>query len=217
MLQVDVLVLAAGRGERLDGQPKAFLQLRGDTLLERIVGVGRQLGDSVIAAVPGEDLSRARSALGSTARVIAGGATRGETFRALLDAASAPTIVVLDVAHPLVDADLCRRVLAAAGEVRAAAAVTRPGDDAIAADGSTVSRNGELYLLSKPIVFQLEAIRRGAAFVTDGDGVLDMLRRAGTPIELVECEPWNVKLTTAADWQLVRMLADALAERAAPS
>src|ERR671911_267430 len=124
MAGIDVLILAAGQGERLGGRPKAFIELHGESLLERVVEVGRQLSESVIAAVPETDLERARVLVGSRAQLVAGGSSRPETFRLLVAAAQAPTLVVLDVAHPLVTAELCRRVLAAARD-GAAAAVLR--------------------------------------------------------------------------------------------
>lgn len=223
-MSLDLLVLAAGRGERLNGQPKAFLRLGTQTLLERVVRLGRVLSQSVIVAVPPDDVDRSARLLGDQARVIPGGASRGASFRLLLQAAAGPTIMVLDVVHPLVSLDLCERVLAAAGDDDAAAAVGRPYDQVITADGSAVSANDPLYLLLKPIVFQLAAIRRGIAAEPDARsssaealGVLDLLRLANVTLHLVESEPWNVKLTTEQDWRMVRLLADRLAGEAGPS
>jgi len=215
---VDVLVLAAGRGERLDGQPKAWLELRGETLLERIVRVGHDLSDSVIAAVPPRDLERAERLIGGSARAISGGETRHATFLKLLAAASAQSLVILDVAHPLVTAELCRRVMSVAGS-GAAAAVLRAHDEVIRSDGSAATTDGPLYLLSKPIVVQLDAMRRGLASAHGGDdtGVLALVRSAGVTLKLVEVEPWNAKLTTDDDWSLIKTLADRLAERGHPS
>jgi 2-C-methyl-D-erythritol 4-phosphate cytidylyltransferase len=216
--EVDVLVLAAGRGERLDGQPKAWLALRGETLLERMARVGGDLSDSVIAAVPPRDLERAQRLIGGTARAIAGGETRHATFLKLVAAATAPSLVILDVAHPLVTADLCRRVMSAAGS-GAAAAVLRAHDEVIRSDGSAATTDGPLYLLSKPIVVPLDAVRRGLASAGDGGdtGVLRLLRSAGERLKLVDVEPWNVKLTTHDDWSLIKTLADRLAEKGHPS
>lgn len=224
MEALDVLILAAGRGERLNGEPKAFLRLGTETLLERLARLGRALSSSVIVAVPPDDVDRCTRLLGDQARVIPGGASRGDSFRLLLQAAAAPSIVVLDVVHPLVSLELCKRVLAAAGDDDAAAAVGRPYDQIITGDGSAVSTNGPLYLLLKPIVFQLEAIRRGLAAEPDapktaaeGLGVLELIRLAGVTLHLVESEPSNIKLTTEQDWRLIRLLADCLGVEAAPS
>ncbi len=218
--EIEVLLLAAGRGERLEAGPKAFLQLRGETLLERMVGVGCDSGGSVIAAVQPEDVERAERLVGERARVIAGGNSRAQTFRLLLAAARAPTIVVLDVAHPLVTADLCRRVVARAeANGSAAAAVLRTHDEVIRGDGEPARYDEPLYLLSKPICFSLESIKRGLAApaASDETGVLGLLHLAGESVELVESEPWNVKLTTSDDWSLIRLLADRLAEKEGPS
>lgn len=224
MEALDVLILAAGGGERLNGQPKAFLRLATETLLERVVRLGSALSSSVIVAVPPDDEDICARLLGDRARVIPGGASRGDSFRLLVQAAAAPTIAVLDVVHPLVSLELCRRVLAAAGDGDAAAAVGRPYDQVINADGSAISASGHLYLLQKPIVFPLEVVRRGIAAepialagATGGLGVLELLRLGGVTLHLVESEPWNVKLTTEQDWRLVRLLANRLVEEAGPS
>lgn len=224
MEPLDVLILAAGRGERLNDQPKAFLRLATETLLERVARLGRALSSSVIVAVPPDDVESCARLLGNRARVIAGGASRGDSFRLLVQAAAAPRIAMLDVVHPLVSLELCRRALEVAGDDDAAAAVGRPYDQVITADGSAIIANGPLYLLQKPIVFPLAAIRRGiaveaTALASPGEalGVLELLRLAGVTLHLIESEPWNIKLTTEQDWWLVRLLADRLVEEADPS
>ena len=226
MEALDVLILAAGGGQRLNGQPKAFLRLGSETLLERVVRLGRELRGSVIVAVPANDVERCALMVGERARVIAGGASRGDSFRLLLEAATGPKILLLDVVHPLVSLDLCQRALTAAGDDDAAAAVGRPYDQVVTGDGSAIGESGALYLLQKPIVFPLDAIRRGLAAESaapalgatgGGLGVLELLRLAGVTLHLVESEPWNLKLTTDQDWRLITVLADRLAETAGPS
>ena len=212
-----VLILAAGRGERLGGRPKAFLELNGETLLERVVRLGRRIGDEVVAAVPASDLARAERIVRGEARVIEGGPTRADTFHALLAAAEGSAMTVyLDVAHPLTSVDLCRRVIAAAGLERAAVAAQRLHDLAAGDDGAALTGRGRLHLLQKPIVAPYEptlhgadeARRRGLPVSTDdAPGVLELLRLAGVPLELVESEPWNVKLTTRDDWRMIETLA----------
>ena len=216
--EIEAIVLAAGGGERLNGQPKAFLQLGGETLLERMVHVGAQVAGSVIAAVPALEMDRAHHLVGKRTRLVAGGDTRAATFRLLLAEATAPTIVILDVAHPLVSVDLCSRVLAAA-DGGAAAAVLRAHDDVIRSDGTSPGRGEPIYLLSKPIVVRLDAVRRGLAAegASADDGVLTLMRLAGERVELVEAEPWNVKLTTLDDWQMINALSETISATAGPS
>lgn len=219
-----MLILAAGTGQRLNGQPKAFLSLAGETLLERVARLGGAFSTSVIAAVPASDLDRGTQLLGDAARVIPGGASLADTFHALVEAASAPRVMLLDVAHPLASRGLCARVLAAAGDGDAAVAVGRTNDQVLAADGSAIGAPGSHFLLQKPIVFPLPAIRRGIAARSERKGgstrrrgVLELLRLAGVTVHMVESEPWNLKLTTEQDWLLVRLLADRLAEAEGPS
>lgn len=120
---VDGIVLAAGRGERLGLGPKAWLVLGGRTLLERAVSTMRLVADRVTVGVALVDLERARTLCGTDAVVVAGGATHRETMAAAFCAGSAPWVLVHDVAHPFLTPDLAHRVLEAA---RAGSAAVLP-------------------------------------------------------------------------------------------
>ena len=117
---VEALVLAAGQGERLGLGPKALLTLDGRTLIDRAVGAVRDVARRVIAGVPPERLDECRALLGADVTVVAGGATRLDTEILLVEASSAPLLVLHDVVHPFTTAELARQVVAAARERGAA-------------------------------------------------------------------------------------------------
>ena len=111
---VDALVLAAGRGERLGLGPKAWLVLGGRTLLERAVATMRAVSTRVIVGVSPSDVARAAAAVGADTTVLPGGTSRRETMAAAFRAGRAPVVLVHDVAHPFVTPALAREVIALA-------------------------------------------------------------------------------------------------------
>lgn len=222
---LEVLVLAGGAGERLGRGPKAFLRLNGQTLLERAVDLGRQLAPRVTIAVPADMLDDARRLADDRAQVVAGGPTRLATFSRLVHAARGRTLVLLDVVHPLTTRALGQRVLEAAGERAAAMAVGTVTDYLIDRNALVAAGPGEVGVLQKPIVFPREAALTGLGRLTSGtDGEtagrapasVEIFRLGGIDVRLVEGEPWNVKITTEADWQLVLRLAAGVPPGAAP-
>jgi 2-C-methyl-D-erythritol 4-phosphate cytidylyltransferase len=207
---VEVVIQAAGRGERLGRGPKAFLSLGGRSLLERAVSVMRTVGGGVLAAVPPEDVERAREICGPGVTIVAGGATRVETLIALLASAHAPWVVLHDVVHPFVTPELARRVIETARVRGAAVAAIRSTSTAYHVEaGRVVGRvpAGDLWLTTKPWAFRREAFVRGLAWPREPHaGIGGFLRRAGEEIAVVPAEPWNIKITTAGDWQLAEAI-----------
>src|SRR5262245_44222664 len=112
-MTVAVIIVAAGRGVRMGAEkPKAFLLLRGVSLLQRSVGVflSRPRVNRIVAAVP--DPEEAARLLGPRAGRIAmvrGGATRQDSVRAALRTLTADPdeiILVHDAARPLVTPEI---------------------------------------------------------------------------------------------------------------
>jgi 2-C-methyl-D-erythritol 4-phosphate cytidylyltransferase len=213
---VAAVIQAAGRGERLGRGPKAFVSLGGRTLLERAAIVMRAIAGTVLVAVPPEDVERARGLCGPEVTVIAGGASRGETLIALLAEVRAPWVVLHDVVHPFVTPALARRVIEAARAGGAAVAAIRSTSTAYRAEGRLVKERvdpADLWFTTKPWAFRRDAFARGLTGPREprDEGIGAFLRRAGQDIVIVPAEPWNIKLTTAGDWQIAEAL-----ERAGP-
>ncbi len=209
---VDALVLAAGRGERLGLGPKALLALGGRTLVERAAAVARSVARRVIVGAPPEDVERVRRLCGPDALVVPGGATRRQTMLGILRESDAPVVLVLDVVHPFVTPELARQVADVARRRGAAvAAVASASTVYWREDAGGLERlpPGAAWMSRKPFAFRrgvlLDGLERYPDPVDDA-GLLDILKAAGQELELVPSEPWNIKVTTPDDWRLAEAI-----------
>lgn len=126
---VGVAVPGAGTGSRMGGIRKPFLELRGEPLLAwalrpflqhpRVTAVAVALGREDSESPPSW-----LTHLDPRVRLVAGGATRGDSVRAALDAlpGDVDLIAVHDAARPLVTREIIDRCFAEAGEGRGAVA-----------------------------------------------------------------------------------------------
>jgi 2-C-methyl-D-erythritol 4-phosphate cytidylyltransferase len=229
---VGVVVVAAGRGERLaGGRPKALVELRGTSLLahslERLAAAG--LAEPVVVHTPGEAATfQAAIPAGRVGTWVPGGATRGDSVRAGVAALPADVTVVAvhDAARALVPADVVRRVVAAVqGEVVAAApavpvadtlkriATPLAGDEAVEVLG-TVDREG-LAAVQTPQVFRRPVLERALATgadATDELALVEGLVRDGTVtgrVVVVPGSPRAMKVTYPDDLLVAAALLDA--------
>jgi 2-C-methyl-D-erythritol 4-phosphate cytidylyltransferase len=215
-LTAAVLIVAAGRGERLGTQgPKALVALSGRPLLEWSVAALRPVG-RIVVALPADALHAAPAGC----HAVAGGAERSHSVRAALAAAPADADVVLvhDAARPLVTTELARRCLAALGEHGGgwdAAIAAAPVTDTVkrSPDGVAVSetlKRSELWAVQTPQVFRRAALERALArpdeelaAATD-DAML--VEHDGGRVRLVQSSPENLKVTTPRDLRLAELL-----------
>lgn len=220
MSGASVVIVAGGTGSRMgSGPPKQYLDLLGVPVLLWSVraflshpGVARV----VVVLPPADAESPPRWLDGLPLTVVAGGAERGDSVRAGLDALPTGdgTVLVHDAARPLVTHEVITRVLEAAREGGAIAAM--PVVDTVkAADERgvvtrTVDRSG-LWLAQTPQGFPLsrllEVHRRAAA---DGVSTTDdagLFERYGLPVNVVEGSARNVKITRAEDLSAAAALA----------
>jgi 2-C-methyl-D-erythritol 4-phosphate cytidylyltransferase len=212
---VEAVVQAAGQGTRLGLGPKAFLMLGGSTLLERAVATMLTVAARVTVAVPSAYLARARRLVGGPAvTIIAGGMRRADTLRLLVRAATAPWLLLHDVVHPFVTAELSQRVIEEARRMGAAAAALPNRDFLYGTDGVLRAAPGEIVAIQKPVAFQRATVER-AFEVEDraaggdraGDaGVVHILAQAGQMVAFVPGSPMNLKLTTSDDFEMARHL-----------
>jgi 2-C-methyl-D-erythritol 4-phosphate cytidylyltransferase len=215
------LIVAAGTGARLGiDRPKAFAQLRGRPLLaESLDRLDRcPVVDAIVVAAPAgweEPAILLSEELAATKVVacVAGGATRVESVRAALGEVPDDALVVLvhDAARPLVDDAVVERVLEPLGRGFDGAVPALPLEDTVkrVSDGvvtETVPRD-ELVRAQTPQAFLATTLRR--AFTGDLGGATDcasLVERAGGRVAVVEGDPRLVKVTTAADLELVESL-----------
>ncbi len=212
------LILGAGSGDRLGRGAKAFVRLGGRPLLRWVIDALSPFVDSITVAVPPGTENAARDAAGPAVRVVAGGRTRLETLRLLVESAHAPMLLIHDVAHPLTPGALIERVIATAGDGGAACAairlheLVRERDAAGGALGPAIRR--ALWTTQKPVVLPRATITRGIALYREdasgGTGVIELAALAGTSIIAVPGDPANLKITEPADLELAERLAASL-------
>ncbi len=216
-MSVAVLVLAAGRGERLGADvPKAFVPLAGVPLLLRTLAAVARVRevDRVVPVVGAADRERlaliapALAGIPKLAPPVRGGAERQDSMQAGL-ASLAPDVdlvAVHDAARPFVRARDVARVLAAAREV-GAALLAVPVTDTIkrVRAGRVVGtpERSECWAAQTPQAFRAELLREALAKAIAADfratDDVQLVERLGLPVAVVEGDPGNVKITRPED------------------
>ena len=215
------IVLAAGRGERMDSAiPKALMSFDGATVvaraLERVMAAPSVSGVVVVAPPGFEDaVGQAIEAFGVDA-VVAGGKTRQASVVAGLAvvAADADRILCHDAARPLASPQLFERALEALEGWDGVVPVLRVVDTVKRVQDGTVEgtepRDG-LALAQTPQAFLAAALRdaheRAAVDGFEGSDDALLLERAGYRVRAIEGERTNLKITTADDVRLAEALA----------
>ncbi|MCH8167778.1 MAG: bifunctional 2-C-methyl-D-erythritol 4-phosphate cytidylyltransferase/2-C-methyl-D-erythritol 2,4-cyclodiphosphate synthase [Proteobacteria bacterium] len=212
------IIVAAGRGTRLGGPvPKQYQRLGAEPGAEAVLtrtlraALAAPELDAVLVAIhpdAAELYADAVAALDDPRLLppVPGGATRSDTVRLALEAleSMAPEVVLIhDAARPFASPALYAALAdhAASGEGAIAA---EPVADALwrEVDGmaDTPAPRAGLWRAQTPQAFPFGALL--AAHRADGPPALDdaeVFRRAGGRVRLIQGEPENFKITTAAD------------------
>lgn len=208
---VAALIPAAGSGTRLGLGPKAFVEVRGKSLLWRSVEALRPLVDEVVVALP-DGLALPP---GVEARAIVGGVTRQDSVERLLRATSAEYVLIHDAARPFVPENVVLDLLEAVHET-GAATVAVPLADTLVREGrkgdwgDLTPREG-LRAVQTPQAFQRELILKAhVQAVADGFAATDdagLVARSGGRVRLVPGDARLFKVTTPGDLALAEALA----------
>jgi 2-C-methyl-D-erythritol 4-phosphate cytidylyltransferase len=216
-MRVAAVVLGAGRGERLGyAAPKAFVPLAGRPLLAHALEALAAPEEVVwvIPVIPAGDcaryaqLARALRRRDKLVEPVAGGAERQDSVAAGLAAlpAEAELVAVHDAARPLVRPADVSRAIAAAGRC-GAAILAVPVRDTIkrVREGRVLETppRAECWAAQTPQVFRVELLReahaKAAAEGRLGTDDAQLVEALGVPIEVVEGDPDNLKVTLPAD------------------
>jgi 2-C-methyl-D-erythritol 4-phosphate cytidylyltransferase len=208
------IVVGAGAGERMGAdRPKAFIRFRGRTLLAASLAVfdDHEGVDGIVCVVPAGYEDRATLVVDDlladkVAAAVAGGATRAASVAEGLAAlpASAAYVLVHDAARPLVTSTVIDRVLAALAGGAAAAIPGVPVIDTVkrVAGGLVVEtlRRDDLVAVQTPQGFRRDVLAEALAAELDGaTDCASLAEHAGHAVTVVEGDPDNYKITTAAD------------------
>ena len=224
---VGVVVVAAGRGERLGGQTAKQYQLIGGVpMVLRALRPFTSHPDvaQVVLVLPPEDAQKPPSFLSglSALTVVAGGEHRGDSVRAGLVVLRPECRVVLvhDAARPFADQDVIGRVIAVArgGEGAVPAVpITDTLKEAAAGDPLRVARTrprANLWRAQTPQGFPRAALEKAHAHALRcGHRATDdaaLVEATGIPVRLVQDSARNLKVTTPEDLALAELLAATL-------
>jgi 2-C-methyl-D-erythritol 4-phosphate cytidylyltransferase len=215
------LVLAAGRGERMeDTTPKALLTFAGSTIVAHAVerASAATLVTGVVVVAPEgweEAVGRLVRAYGVDA-VVAGGPTRQASVVAGLAAVpmDAERVICHDAARPLASSGLFTRTLEALEGWDGVVPVLPMVDTVKRVQDGRVEGTeprGSLGLAQTPQAFGGAALReaheRAARDGYDGTDDAVLLERAGYRVRVIDGERTNLKITTAEDILLAEALA----------
>ncbi len=202
------LIVAAGRGLRAGGDvPKQWRMLAGRRVADWTVdafraapGVGR-----IVLVLHPDDMARATDYPDATC--VPGGATRGASVRAGLEAlagSGVDRVLIHDAARPLVSGDVIAAVLRALDSHRGAAPALAVTDALWRGVEGRVAGSQDragLYRAQTPQGFDFAAIL--AAHRADpGDAAddVEVARAAGIEVAIVPGDARNLKLTGAGDF-----------------
>ena len=225
---VGVIVVAAGRGERLGGETaKQYQLIRGVPMVLRALRPFISHADvaQVVLVLPAEDAANPPSFLSalsapSALSVVAGGEHRGDSVRAGLAALRPECSVVLvhDGARPFVDQAVIAAVIAVARRGEGAVPAVPLSDtlkEATPDDPTRIARTrpqAHLWRAQTPQGFPRKVLEEAHARAsrdchraTDDAALVETI---GIPVRLVPDSALNLKVTTREDLALAELLAD---------
>lgn len=210
------IIVAAGRGTRLAGIKKQFLEIEGKSVLRRSVEkfVKADIGEIIISTLS-EDLKFVEEMffdIKDMVSVVAGGYTRQQSVKNAFNACSEDGIVLIhDAARPFIKVEDIKRVIYMSEKTGAAALAVKSTDTVKIVENnmikSTLDRN-KIYLVQTPQAFSKDLYRKALRDV-DGDYTDDcqLMEKMGIDVVIVDGSRNNIKITTPEDLEYARILA----------
>jgi 2-C-methyl-D-erythritol 4-phosphate cytidylyltransferase len=211
--EVTALILAGGEGRRMGGTPKAFVEFQKRTLIARTIAMVSPWADRVVIGVREEDVPRAQEVvakLPEAKRIIcvAGGPTRQDTLRRVLDRAETRYVLLHEVARACTSSADFRGVLTAVCTHPAVVLYSKVQvrDSVALLEGEKLGAilpRKTMIALQTPHAYEHRALLAAYA-LAERDGVLEestaaLVQRSGTTIHLVESAGGNFKMTYPDD------------------
>jgi 2-C-methyl-D-erythritol 4-phosphate cytidylyltransferase/2-C-methyl-D-erythritol 2,4-cyclodiphosphate synthase len=220
-MHVTAIIAAAGEGRRLGAAvPKQLLEIDGRSILERSVAafVHHDRVNDVIVVLPAGLVESPPAWIAAPVRLVAGGRRRQDSVANAFDRVSRSSDVVLvhDAARPFVSSTLISRAIDAAVQHGAAIAAVPAHDTVKRVDGTpgdlvisgTIPRE-TVFLAQTPQAFRRGVLDAAVALGRTGLEATDeamLAEQAGHRVHVVEGDPANVKITTAADLDAARRM-----------
>jgi len=214
-----VVIVAAGTSRRMVGTNKLFASLNGKPLLAWSVDTCERcrLVRQIVLVLNDQDLARGqklrKEGNWSKVTLCRGGARRQDSVReGLRQVRNCDWVMIHDGARPFLTPDLIEDGLRMADEFGAAAAAVPVKDTIKLADSENLIKETlkreRLWAAQTPQIFSFDVITRAyenlAAEVTDDAAAVE---RLGYKVKLYMGDYENIKVTTAEDLALARIIA----------
>ena len=218
------IILAAGKGTRLGQGFKAFVEIQGETLLEKTASVFKALEqvDMRLAVVPKTEINRSRDLLGPDWQVLAGGEQRmdslGTAVEFIKHMPASTVVLVHDVARPFVKKKLCEEIIEdfengdadlvapAIEAVDAAKFIGKSGNYVVA----SISKQ-RVRLVQTPQLTRLQVLIDGLTVAQQTGRIAvdeaQLVEWLGGRVHLIPGDQRNFKITTPFDLKVARCLA----------
>ncbi len=226
-MRLGIVVVAAGSGTRLGAsEPKAFVALRGVTLLEHALTAIARLDEEarVVVVAPSIRLDAARDIVDRVlapgyGSVVPGGAERQDSVAAGIAALAESgepidTVLIHDAARALTPTAVFARVVARVRDTSAGVIPALPMVDTVATtDGGDaitgVADRSRLAVLQTPQGFPFAAYREAIAAAEAGHtDDTSVFAAAGHPVVTVAGDEAALKITTPWDLRRAELIAD---------
>lgn len=214
-----VVMAAGGTGRRMGGVRKQYLELAGEPLLLHALRpfLAQPAVEWVVVALPANDAEVPAwlARLDARIRTVAGGAERGDSVRAGLEAVpdDADVVLVHDAARPLVRAEVIERAIAEAGKGVGAVVAVRVADTIKVVENGVVTgtaNRARLWQAQTPQAFPramlVDAYRRAAAEGVAATDDAALVEHYGGHVVVVEGDRSNLKVTTQSDLAVAEAL-----------
>jgi 2-C-methyl-D-erythritol 4-phosphate cytidylyltransferase len=219
-LEVTALILAAGNGTRLGGIAKATLDYKGGSLLQHAITLVAPFARNIVVGVRPEDVAwaveQSKEVAGDcVVTCIAGGTSRQESLKRLLDASHTKYLLIHEVARPWVEPELFRQLLIGLRRYNAVALYTPlPVRDSLVLLKDGVLKQSlpraDVVSVQTPHAYRRSALQR-AYNLADQNGwneesTIALMARARHKVRLLEGSSQNVKVTYPEDLAPLRMM-----------
>ena len=209
---VSAVILAAGSSLRYGQPDKLWEDLGGRPLLCRSVDafLSHPAVDRVTLVTRKEKIPSCRAILPGAVEIVEGGETRCASSLAGVRAASTDLVLIHDASRPFADSGMITRCIAKAAETGAAAAAVPAVDTVKLCTGegrvTDTPPRPAVWQVQTPQAFSRERLLLAAGKVNPHDPAITddcmVMEQAGFPVYLVEGDRRNLKVTTAADYQV---------------
>ncbi len=201
-LDIDLIIVAAGSGERF-GSRKAFLNVRGKTLIQRSIDFFGNGWNSVTIVSHPSDVSKLTESVNEKVQIISGGESRADSVKRGIMQGSASFVMVHDVARPFIPDDAINKLINAVKKGYKAATLVRAVSSSVCRISEkieNVSRDN-LFEIQTPQIFERTLLL--SLMGSDVTEETSLFLNAGHDVKMIHTNSPNPKITWKEDLDLI--------------